>query len=140
MSPQLDQFCQFYQALSKDNLQALSNVYSEQVVFCDPVHRLQGLSALQDYFQNLLANVDSCIFAIDHVVEQEGQAYVRWQMAIQHPRLNKGAVINVPGVSHLEYSEKIDYHRDYFDLGAMLYENIPWLGALIRAVKRRLAT
>jgi hypothetical protein len=29
-------------------------------------------------------------------------------------------------------------HRDYFDLGAMLYEQLPLLGAVVRTLKGRL--
>ncbi|MCT7655735.1 hypothetical protein MBH78_16005 [Oceanimonas sp. NS1] len=54
------------------------------------------------------------------------------------PRLNGGRPVTVPGVSHLCFADSIYYHRDFFDLGAMLYEQLPLLGKGIRALKRRL--
>jgi hypothetical protein len=33
---------------------------------------------------------------------------------------------------------KIYYHRDYFDMGAMLYEHLPLLGRIIQRLKHRL--
>ncbi|HGP4674712.1 TPA: nuclear transport factor 2 family protein, partial [Vibrio cholerae O1] len=39
----------------------------------------------------------------------------------------------------LHFAEgKVTYHRDYFDMGEMLYEQLPVLGQVIRAIKRRL--
>jgi len=31
------------------------------------------------------------------------------------------------------------YHRDYFDMGAFVYENIPVLGSVVRYTKKRLS-
>ena len=43
------------------------------------------------------------------------------------------------GASHLRLADnRIAYQRDYYDLGAMLYEHIPLLGGAVRAVKARL--
>jgi hypothetical protein len=71
-------------------------------------------------------------------VAEEG--YVQWQMNFSHPRLKGGKTIVVDGASYLRFNEagKVSYHRDYFDLGAMLYEQLPLLGRIIVAVKRRL--
>jgi len=32
----------------------------------------------------------------------------------------------------------VTYHRDYFDLGALIYERVPVLGGLIRGIKGRM--
>ncbi|MEL7287824.1 MAG: nuclear transport factor 2 family protein, partial [Pseudomonadota bacterium] len=62
-----------------------------------------------------------------------------WTMDLQHPKLQKGAPISVNGVSHLKFRDgQVIYHRDYFDLGEMLYENLPLLGSVVRTIKQRL--
>jgi hypothetical protein len=45
-------------------------------------------------------------------------------------------------MSYLQFDKagKVRYHRDYFDLGAMLYEHLPLLGSLVKTIKRRLGT
>jgi hypothetical protein len=46
----------------------------------------------------------------------------------------------VQGSSHLKgVGDKVVYHRDYLDLGAMLYEQLPLLGRVIRSLKNRAA-
>ncbi|WP_445400090.1 nuclear transport factor 2 family protein [Zobellella sp. An-6] len=140
MSPVLSAFCELYRRLGPDGLEGLRQVYAEEVHFCDPAHDLHGLESLVDYFEGLFAHVGQCRFDIEQVMEQRGEAFVRWQMVFSHPRLNGGEPVQVPGVSHLRFDERVYYHRDYFDLGKLLYEQLPLLGALIRALKRRLVS
>jgi hypothetical protein len=65
---------------------------------------------------------------------------------VQHPKLNGGKTITVNGISHLLYqmdnesSAKIFLHRDFFDLGQLLYENIPVIGAINRQLKKGLTS
>ena len=139
MSPALAVFCREYQSLSGDNLAALREIYAPNIHFQDPGHQLNGIAELVSYFENLFSNVKSCRFEIEQVMEQEGEAFVRWQMRFAHPKLNGGQTICVPGVSQLRFSEQIDFHRDYFDLGVMLYEHIPVMGTLVKTLKRRLS-
>ena len=44
------------------------------------------------------------------------------------------------GVSQLQFGEKgIYYHEDIYDMGALIYENIPLFGGGVRWLKQRLA-
>ncbi|WP_298613571.1 nuclear transport factor 2 family protein [uncultured Thiothrix sp.] len=139
MSAALDDFVRVYQQLGKDNLVSLAEAYSPDVIFQDPWHKLQGLAALQAYFANLYTNLSYCRFTIHQVQENttDANAFVLWQMDYAHPRLNSGNNIQVDGVSHLQFAEKVTYQRDYADMGQMLYEHVPLLGAAIRFLKRR---
>ncbi|MFD1008308.1 MULTISPECIES: nuclear transport factor 2 family protein [Oceanisphaera] len=139
MNSALAVFCREYQRLSGDNLQVLRDIYAPHIQFQDPSHQLQGIEDLVSYFEGLFSQVKHCQFEIEQVMEQDGEAFIRWQMRFAHPKLNGGNEVCVPGVSHLRFSEQIDTHQDYFDLGAMLYEHIPVLGALVKTLKRRLS-
>jgi hypothetical protein len=138
MSPALEVFCREYQSLSATNLQVLRDIYAPNICFSDPAHHIQGIAALLSYFEGLFSQVMSCRFDIEQVMEQDDEAFVRWQMCFSHPRLNSGKEVKVPGVSHLRFAEQVYEHTDYFDMGAMLYEQLPLLGGVIRALKRRL--
>lgn len=128
-----------YQQLNKDNLHLLEEVYHQDVVFEDAAHRLEGWDELQRYFDSLYLNVDLCQFDIKSQLQQDDVGFITWTMSLKHPKLQHGHTIYVNGVSHLKFShQKVIYHRDYFDLGEMLYENIPVLGSVIRTIKRRL--
>ena len=51
------QFIRLYQQLNKDNLQRLTEIYSSDVHFQDPLHQVYGMAALTDYFANLYQNI-----------------------------------------------------------------------------------
>lgn len=133
----LEKFCSIYQNLNKNNLTELKEIYSEKVTFVDPMHEVNGIQALIGYFEHLYQNLDYCHFHIHQLIEQEGQACIVWKMEYAHPKINKGQPIVVDGASHLQFSDKIDSHRDYLDLGQMLYEHLPLIGPVIKTIKKR---
>lgn len=137
----LERFLATYQKLDRDNLDLLAGIYTETVHFSDPAHRLTGLPALRSYFAELYAGVEKIRFIFDQQHRDGNQVFVQWRMRLRHPRLNRGAEIEVPGISCLHFAAdgRVDNHRDYFDLGALLYEQLPLLGAVVRTVKRRFA-
>jgi len=136
----LTNFVLVYQQLSKENLQLLANIYHKNVTFNDPLHTVEGFDDLYQYFQNLYQNLSACDFVIDEVIWQDSQASLFWTMTYQHPKLNKGRTVTVVGTSHIKgEDDKVIYHRDYLDLGAMLYEQLPILGKLTKWIKTKAA-
>lgn len=135
----IDDFCRVYKGLDKNNLSQLGLVYSDNINFIDALHNLKGLEKLNEYFTHLYGHLLYCDFNIAEVIEDQGQASVVWTMKYAHPKINKGNAIYVDGCSHLKFNEKIYYHRDFLDMGQMLYEHIPLLGGVIRVVKNRVA-
>ncbi|MGL6316330.1 nuclear transport factor 2 family protein [Vibrio sp. WXL103] len=135
----IDSVAAFYQQLDKSNLHTLPNIYHQDVVFEDPAHRMHGINSLEQYFISMYRSVNSCHFDI-HTAEQVGDhGYIRWLMRLSHAKLANGEPIEVEGITYVEFAEgKVIHHRDYFDLGAMLYEKLPVLGRLITAIKHKL--
>ncbi|QAY93193.1 nuclear transport factor 2 family protein [Pseudomonas sp. ACM7] len=140
MSDFLRCFANDFAALDASNLHKLKELYSHDVRFSDPLHEIQGLTALQDYFTELYANVSELGFTFDGYDQvQDGIGYLRWTMHYHHPRLRRGQLIEVVGCSYLLWREKVYHHRDYFDAGALLYEHLPLMGTAIGWLKGRLA-
>ena len=144
MSAFLHDFAQAFAGLNKDNLERLEQLYSRDALFCDPLHEVRGLDNIKRYFAQMYANVSELRFdfyGFDPVHERAGagEGYLRWTMSYRHPRLKRGELIRVEGCSHLLWNAKVHQHRDYFDAGALLYENLPLMGTAIRWLKGRLA-
>lgn len=140
MSDFLHQFAHSFAALNKDNLERLGELYSDDVLLRDPLHEVRGLANLQRYFAELYANVSELRFdfyGFDQV--RPGEGYLRWTLSYRHLRLAAGQLIRVEGCSHLQWTDKVHQHRDFFDAGSLLYEHLPLLGQAIRWLKRRLA-
>ncbi|WP_394205666.1 nuclear transport factor 2 family protein [Shewanella waksmanii] len=134
----LENFIAVYEKLGTDNLVALDKVYHSEVVFLDPMHRVEGLNQLLSYFDGLYENLLECSFTVDNSLIMDNHAAIYWTMTYRHTQLNGANPIVVEGHSLLKGQDnKVIYHRDYLDVGAMLYEHIPVLGFLVRKVKQR---
>lgn len=116
----------------------LEEIYEPDIVFRDPVHKIEGLDTLSEYMDTMYANVQQCSFDyLDQIVSRD-RAVVKWDMTFRHRRLRGGKSIVVRGVTIVEYRELIYSHEDIFDLGSMIYENVPVVGAQVRYLKQRL--
>ena len=136
----LHRFAHAFASLDAHNLDRLGALYSDDVRFSDPLHAIQGLPAMTRYFSELYGNVQGLRFDFQGIDPlRQGEGYLRWTLVYCHPRLNGGQPIQVQGCSHLMWHDKVFYHRDYFDAGALLYEQLPVLGRLIHWLKGRLA-
>ena len=128
-----------YSALAAENIGVLESLYTEDVHFEDPAHALQGRSKLMAYFNALFKNLESCSFKFHQTIISDADIFMSWTMFISHPKLRNGETIRVEGGSLLKTrNRQIYYHRDYFDMGAMIYEHLPILGRVINKIKRRL--
>ncbi|GAA0857822.1 nuclear transport factor 2 family protein [Aliiglaciecola litoralis] len=135
----IDAFERFYTNVSLDSLEQLGTIYAEDATLIDPIMQHQGLDKIKRYFRNMLENTRKCHCAIQHVTQQNDTVFVTWKMTIAHPQLNKGQDIAVNGISQLELAaNKIVFHRDYYDLGEMIYEQVPVLKHVVKMIKKRI--
>lgn len=137
MQPILERFTQTYHRLDGQSMGLLKELYSDDILFQDPFHCITGLPALTRYFVELYRDVESITFRFEDTLVQADRAMLTWTMSLKHPRLNGGDPVIVPGSTHIRFREKVYYHRDYFDGGAMLYEQLPLIGMVIRAIRAR---
>ena len=137
-SLRLEDFVSTYQNLNSDNLSKLADIYHPDVQFIDPLHQIHGLTDLTIYFEHLYANLISSEFVLTNQLEQQQQAAIYWQMHLRHKKINSGNTITVEGHSLLRrQDDRVIYHRDYFDIGSMIYEHLPVLGGIVKLIKRK---
>lgn len=138
-TPIVERFKDYFRTLHESDLSQLRELYSDRIVFKDPVHEIRGLVELEDYFTSMCADLSDCRFEYLDELTNESVAYIKWMMHFKHPKLGN-RLISVRGVSHLQISDKIDFHEDLYDMGAMLYEQLPLLGNVTRWLKLRLVS
>ncbi len=136
---EVEQFKRIFNELDADHLHLVGELYADKVEFRDPIHAVDGVGNLRTYFANLYDGVKSCQFTFESELAGEGEAMLSWTMHMEHGRFRKGETVHVPGMSHIRYADgKVTYHRDYFDMGRLIYERVPLLGAVVRKIKSRL--
>lgn len=134
----MNDFKDFYRSPAVATLENIQRVYTQDVEFRDPAHALHGRLAVKNYLRSLYTNTKYIRF--EYLEEQiaENTATIIWQMSFSHSRLNGGEPVEVRGVTLIRFTDRVYYHEDFFDLGAMLYQHVPVLGNVIRYINRRL--
>ena len=130
-----------YRHLGLNNIDTLESIYSKDVTFIDPVNTIIGRDTMLKHFRNSYQDVLACRFEFDTDAEiiTQGQAFLSWKMTYQHRKLKSKKPIVVYGASYLQFEKRVIWHRDWFDLGQMVYENIPVVGAITGSIKSRLS-
>ena len=129
-----------YQNLDPTKLDEVATLYTSDIYFEDPTHGVQGKTAVLAHFSSTFEKLQGCSFSFHRTVSDGADIFLAWTMTAKHPKVLKGKVVRVEGASYLKTRNgKIFYHRDYFDMGSLLYEHLPFLGRIIQKIKRRVA-
>lgn len=139
MAQVVEKFKNLYASGNRITESELAQVYSEDIIFVDPIHRIEGRDNLAAYLATMYANVHSCRFDYQDQLVQQQQACIRWNMRFRHKKLSGGKEIEVRGVTLVEFDDLIVKHEDFFDMGSMLYENVPVLGSCVKYLKGRIS-
>jgi hypothetical protein len=118
----------------------IRGVYAPKLYFNDTLKTMRDVDALEKYFLSSDDAMSAYALQVEQTVSTPEGVFVRWRMDVTFRRFQKGKVQSSIGISHVRFDKdgRVVYHQDYWDSGSNLYEKIPVLGALIRAVKRRL--
>lgn len=136
-----DKIVKTFNAFNGRDFSMLDQFYAQGVLFEDPVTKIEGLAALKKYYAHAYSNVKSIRFDFSQIIEQQNTVAAPWVMTISVEGLNKGAPYKVHGASVLLFDEQdlVISHRDYVDLGEMVYEKLPLQGFVIRKIKNMLS-
>jgi hypothetical protein len=142
MSNRLSEIESLFNNFNRDTIYLADDFYDPDVVFRDPIVELRGRDSLKAYYADMYENVTSIRFDFSGGIEKDEEVVVFWTMELRAKGLKGGEPVLLDGTSHIRYggdSGKVLYHRDYFDMGAFVYENIPVLGSIVRYTKKRLS-
>jgi hypothetical protein len=142
MSNRLSEIESLFNNFNSDTMHLADDFYDPDVVFRDPIVELRGRDALKAYYVDMYENVTSIRFDFSGGIEKEEEAVVFWTMEVRAKGFKGGEPVLLDGASHIKFGGELGkavYHRDYFDMGAFVYENIPVLGSIVRYTKKRLS-
>lgn len=131
-------YIETYNNMTINNLELLEDIYDQDVVFIDPMSRIDGLKALNTYFEHLYLNLNECQFTVEDAIICDNNAAIYWQMAMSHKKIKGGKMLTVNGHSKLTVKNDLVIKQvDYFDVGSMIYEHIPVIGTAIKFIKQK---
>ncbi|MEO0444349.1 MAG: nuclear transport factor 2 family protein [Pseudomonadota bacterium] len=131
-------FKQYYEEFHQRSFDELDAIYADDVVFTDPIHVIRGREPLKIYFEGMCRNLTACHFDFMDEVIMGSRACYKWEMHYKHPTIKQNQPLKLTGATFITFSDKIESHEDFYDMGAMLYEKLPLMGSAIRMIKSRL--
>lgn len=129
---------EFFAGLETNTLESrVLQAYAEAAVQDQPLGRFEGRPAILEQYRKVLEGSESIAFEVrDEFVSGE-ETIVLWSLVLHYTGKDP---VSIDGASHLKMAAgKIAVQRDYYDLGAAVYERIPVLGAVVRWIKGRLS-
>ena len=132
----------YFESLTPESLAALGRYYSPTAHFKDPFNEVQGIAQIDRIFKHMYASLEKPRFVITAQVVDGSQAFFTWEFRFQFKRFDQQTEQVILGASHLilDAQNLIVVHRDYWDAAEELYEKLPWLGGLMRWLKRKANT
>ena len=139
-SPRAQQVIKFFNALSPQSMELVTEFYATEVHFEDPLGSHHGLQEVQKYYSRLYRNVTDISFEFGPIVESGSTVAAPWVMHLKAQGLNKGRETQLHGLSYIRFNEqgKAIYHRDYFDMKEFIYRYVPVLNRIIAFVDKKL--
>ena len=133
----LDELLGWYGGLAPENLARLHEFYAPDCRFSDPIHDFHGAERLERLYRRMFEALESPAFVLGARAQDGEYALVNWRFSARW----RGRPVAFEGVSRLRFGAdgRVSEHVDYWDAAAALYERLPLLGILLRALRRRLA-
>lgn len=138
-SAQIARMVAFFEAVTPQNLERLSEFYAPQARFKDPFNEVKGIPAIQHIFAHMFVQLDQPRFVVTNQVLQGHQGFLTWEFKFGFKGFKTGQTQTILGATHLVLNDAglITLHRDYWDAAEELYEKLPVVGGLMRWLKRR---
>jgi len=139
MRQRFQQIAHYFETLTPESVSTLKDYYSETARFKDPFNEVVGVPAIQKIFEHMFVSLEKPHFVITGQVIEGDQAFLTWEFRFRFKRFDTQTDQVVLGTSHLvlDAQQRISMHRDYWDVAEELYEKLPWLGGLMRWLKKK---
>jgi len=133
----LDRVIAWYETLTPETLERLTELYAHDARFKDPFNDVVGRAAIRRVFAHMFETTEAPRFRIASRVAGEREAFVSWVFGFRAARRD----VEIRGATHLLFDGrgKVVAHRDYWDAAEELYAKLPLLGPLVRLLGRRFA-
>ena len=132
----------FYESLTPERVSNVRTLYSESARFKDPFNDIQGHAAIEKIFHHMFQSLIEPRFVVTGQVVEGDQAFLTWEFRFRFKRFDTQKEQVILGTSHvvLDAQQRVTLHRDYWDAAEELYEKLPWIGALMRWLKKQANT
>jgi ketosteroid isomerase-like protein len=135
----VDRVVGFYEQVSPGTQGRIDELYAPGASFKDPFNEVRGRAAIRRIFEHMFGQVHAPRFVVHASVAHGDTAFLTWTMFYRGSARSADEQ-TIRGCTELRFDAmgQVSLHRDYWDAAEELYEKLPLLGAVLRAIKRRL--
>ena len=137
MSGAAQRYRAYLESLSPDGLKNLEKYVSKDVYFRDPLNDVKGVEAMRRVFLHMYDTVGSVKFIVHHAASDADTCLMSWRFSANL----RGSPWNFEGTSVVLFNAagQVVAHTDYWDVAGSLYEKLPFIGGLLRWLRRMVA-
>lgn len=130
-------YIRFFETLTPKTLAGLDALVAADIRFRDPFNDIVGAAAMRRVFEDMFARFDEARFVVTDRADSADRCYIRWRFTAR----DRGREWTIDGVSEIaaDGGGRIVSHVDHWDAASQVYEKLPLVGALVRAIRRRAA-
>jgi hypothetical protein len=139
VSPALAAYARWYETVSPERVEDARALLAPDIRFKDPWNDVRGVEAFLRIHARMFAQVRNPRFLVIHIVQEGAIGYLRWRFTFSAKRGNRHFTVEGMTEVHLAADGRIAQHIDHFDVAGQIYEGVPVLGAVLRAIRRRVA-
>ena len=138
-SAELVRLVDYWQTLTPASVDALPTLYAADAYFRDPFNDVTGIEKIHHIFVDMFVRLDAPRFDITETIEDPHGALLIWDFTFRIKSLKPELARRIHGTSHIRFAHdgRVQYHRDYWDAAGELYEQLPWVGPLMRFLRKR---
>ncbi|MEO8225208.1 MAG: nuclear transport factor 2 family protein [Gammaproteobacteria bacterium] len=128
----------YFAGMSADSVRAqTATVYAPEAYLNDTLVGIDGAGRIEAYFLKTIQRARLLKVEFLERAPVGTDWYVRWRMTVAADGVNGGEEVVTYGVSQLRFDSegRVLIHKDFWDAGTGLYEQLPGVGALIRRVR-----
>ncbi len=129
---------ELFERLTPADVARLGDIYTPDAQFKDPFNEVEGVAQVQRIFAHMFEALADPRFVVRDILVERDQCFLSWDFLFRFRRFNSD-LQTVHGSSHLRLAPdgRIAAHRDYWDAAEELYEKLPFVGALMRWLRKR---
>lgn len=131
-------YIDFYEQMARDDLARLPAIFTQQARFKDPFNDVYGLERISTIFHHMFNTLTAPRFIVEESILDGDVAYIKWQFT---GSLKKKA-FKLTGVSRVVFDEEglVSEHIDYWDASEQFYMKLPFIGGLLRLIRKQAAS
>lgn len=134
----LDRVQAYFRAVTPASVTAgTASVYAPGAYLNDTVAAVEGAAAIEAYFAGSARRTRAFTVEFLDQARTGTDYYVRWRMTVTADGLNGGAPVASYGVTQFRFDRdgRVLIHKDFWDAGTALWEQLPVLGGIVRRVR-----